>query len=73
MRKPNPVIVKKVDCFNNLSDDAFEKSFLKIESDLFTINVSTVLGLVRKTVVVEQDWLVKNNTVIKRNSLFFTG
>ena len=55
------------------SDDAFEKSFLKIESDLFTINVSTVLGLVRKTVVVEQDWLVKNNTVIKRNSLFFTG
>tara|TARA_B100001250_G_scaffold122008_1_gene103517 strand:- start:224 stop:391 length:168 start_codon:yes stop_codon:yes gene_type:complete len=55
MRKPNPVIVKKVDCFNNLSDDAFEKSFFKIESDLFTINVSTVLGLVRKTVVVEQD------------------
>ncbi len=63
MINPNAVCVRIIQCFNDFSGLSGIASLSRIDSDRFIIIISTVLGLVRNIVLVEHDWMFKQQII----------
>tara|TARA_Y100000294_G_scaffold143324_1_gene137832 strand:+ start:225 stop:470 length:246 start_codon:yes stop_codon:yes gene_type:complete len=66
MINPNAVCVRIIQCFNDFSGLSGIDPLSRIDSDRFIIIISTVLGLVRNSVLVEQDWVFKQQIIINQ-------
>ena len=66
MINPNAVCVRIIQWFNDFSGLFGIASFSRINFDHFIIIISTVLGLVRNSVLVEHDWVFKQQIIINQ-------
>ena len=66
MINPNEVCVRIIQWFNDFSGLSGIASFSRIDSDRFIIIISAVLGLVRNSVLVEHDWVFKQQIIINQ-------
>jgi hypothetical protein len=64
MINPNAVCVSIIQCFNDFSGLSGIASLSRIDSDRLIIIISTVVGLVRNSVLVEHDWVLKQQIII---------
>jgi hypothetical protein len=66
MINPNAVCVSIIQCFNDFSGLSGIASLSRIDSDRLIIIISTVVGLVRNSVLVEHDWVLKQQIIINQ-------
>jgi hypothetical protein len=66
MINPNAVCVSIIQYFNDFSGLSGIASLSRIDSDRFIIMISTVVGLVRNSVPVEHDWVLKQQIIINQ-------